>query len=471
MTTPYIGLVGLGTMGASLARNAARNGATVAVYNRTTEKTDAFVTAHGSEGKFLPCKTIADLLQTLPQPRAIILMVNAGKPVDDVITELLTTTHYPLTTDDILIDAGNSHFSDTERREKMLSEKNIHFIGMGVSGGEQGALLGPSMMLGGKTEAYERLRPLLSKMAAKDGSGGKCIALIGSGGSGHFVKMVHNGIEYGDMQLIAESYALLKNVLGLENAQIADTFESWNKKRELKSFLIEITAQIFRKRDDLGSGDLIDAIKDEAKQKGTGKWTTQSALDLGVSIPTMTAAVDARFMSSLKSLRVAAAATLGTLDTKNVKLSVNQVRDALLLSKICSYAQGLAMIAVASAEHSWSIDLAETCRVWKGGCIIRSTLLRTFEQAFAEQRDLKNLLLYPAITEQFRKRHQKWRKVVSSGALAGIPLPAMSASLAYFDVLRSAQLPQNLTQAQRDFFGAHTFERTDLEGVFHANWQ
>ncbi len=461
-----IGLIGLGTMGANIARNAARNGATVAVYNRTTEKTDTFIAAHGSEGKFLACKTTMELIAALPQPRSIILMVNAGAPVDAVIEELLPH----LSANDTIIDAGNSHFTDTERREKSLGDKGIHFIGMGVSGGEQGALLGPSMMPGGKHEAYDQLAPLFTKMAAKDGSGGKCITFVGSGGAGHFVKMVHNGIEYGDMQLIAESYYLLKNVLGLSNSQIADTFDTWNKKRELKSFLIEITAQIFRKRDDLSGKDLIDVIKDEAKQKGTGKWTTQAALDLGSTIPTMTAAVDARLMSSMKQLRMHSSDVIGQLETKTVKLSVNAIRDALILSKICSYAQGFALIAMASEQHNWGVNLAETCRIWKGGCIIRSALLKTFEAAYTEHKDLKNLILYPAITELFKARHAKWRKVVASASLSGIPVPAMSASLAYFDGLRNPSLPQNLTQAQRDFFGAHTYERVDKEGTFHTEW-
>ncbi len=466
----HIGLIGLGTMGANLARNAARNGAKVAVYNRTTEKTDAFIAAHGGEGTLIGCRTIDELLQNLPKPRSIVLMVNAGKAVDDVIAELLSATHSPVSTDDAIIDAGNSHFTDTERRILTLQKKGIQFLGMGVSGGEEGALLGPSMMPGGSREAFDRIEGLLRKMAAKDGSSGKCVSFIGSGAAGHFVKMVHNGIEYGDMQLIAETYHLMKSVLKLSNVEIAETFEGWNKSRELKSFLIEITAAIFRKKEDQGTGSLIDAIKDEAKQKGTGKWTTQSALDLGIAVPTMTAAVDARLMSSLKSLRMEAENAVGTLECKQPKLALGALKNALLLSKICSYAQGFALIAEASRIHGWNIDLAETCRIWKGGCIIRSALLKTFEEAFRSQPDLQNLLLSPAIIELFKTRHTKWRKVIASAALSGIPVPAMSASLAYFDSLRTARLPQNLTQAQRDFFGAHTFERLDQTGTFHAEW-
>ncbi len=461
----HIGVIGLGVMGGNLARNAARNGAAIAIYNRTTEKTDAFMRAHGTEGQFIACRTLEGLVSELPSPRTILLMVNAGIAVDAVLTELLPL----LQSGDTLIDGGNSHFADTERREKDLGSKGIAFLGIGVSGGEQGALWGPSIMPGGTKESYDRIAFLLTKMAAKDGAGGKCVTHVGAGGSGHFVKMVHNGIEYGDMQLIAEAYDLLRRVTGLSNAEIAVTFDTWNKKRELKSFLIEITAGIFRKADDLGKGDLIDMIKDEARQKGTGKWTTQSALDLGASIPTMTAAVDARLMSSMKALRTQTG-PLGTLETKKVKLSVNQIRDGLILSKICSYAQGLAMIALASREHNWGIDLAETCRIWKGGCIIRSALLKTFEETLRSEPGLPNLILAPMIAEIFVARHGKWRKVVAAGAQAGIPLPAMSASLAYFDGLRTARLPQNLTQAQRDFFGAHTYERTDKPGVFHTEW-
>ena len=463
----HLGLIGLGVMGANVARNAARNGATVAVYNRTTEKTDEFMRAHGTEGTFIACHTLAELVSTLPAPRSILLMVNAGAAVDAVIDELLPL----LSQNDAIIDGGNSLFADTERREKALAPKGILYLGMGVSGGEEGALLGPSMMPGGSPEAYARLEPLLKKMAAKDGSGGKCVSLLGQGGSGHFVKMVHNGIEYGDMQLIAETYHLMKSVLKLGNADIAETFQRWNRGKELKSFLIEITASIFLKKDDQGTpGDLIDMVKDEAKQKGTGKWTTQTAMDLGVSIPTITAAVDGRLMSSLKTLRTSAEAAVGPLELKNVKLTVRALKDALFLSKICSYAQGMAMITEAAKTHGWTVDLAEVCRIWKGGCIIRSTLLKEFETAFRTDPHLPNLILAPNILPMFQARHAKWRKVVSAAVLAGIPLPSMTASLSYFDGLRTARLPQNLTQAQRDFFGAHTYARTDRDGVFHSVW-
>lgn len=453
-------------MGANLARNAARNRAAVAVYNRTAEKTDAFIKAHGHEGKFTGCHTLEGLVAALPAPRSIILMVNAGSAVDAVTSELAPL----LDEGDSIIDAGNSHFSDTERRIVELQQKGIHFLGMGVSGGEEGALLGPSMMAGGSRETYDQLEPLFRKMAAKDGHGGTCVTYIGGGGSGHFVKMVHNGIEYGDMQLIAEAYHLLKSIVKLSNGELADVFSRWNRSRELKSFLIEITSDIFRRKDDVAVGDLIDAIKDEAKQKGTGKWTTQAALDEGVAIPTITAAVDARLMSSLKILRTDAEALVGTLELASPKLSEKAIKDALFLSKICSYAQGFAMIQATSDARRWNIDLSEVCRIWKGGCIIRSTLLKTFEEAFRSSPAPQNLLLDTGISELFRQRHRKWRKVISNAVNAGIPVPAFSASLSYFDSLRTARLPQNLTQAQRDYFGAHTYERTDRTGVFHTEW-
>ncbi|MDD5055347.1 MAG: NADP-dependent phosphogluconate dehydrogenase [Candidatus Peribacteraceae bacterium] len=464
----HIGLIGLGTMGANLARNAAHNGATVAVFNRTKEKTDAFMRAHGAEGKFIPCSTIEELINALPVPRSIILMVNAGKPVDDVIGSLLAPNTYHLSPQDAIIDAGNSHFSDTERRISDLRSKGIHFLGMGVSGGEEGALLGPSMMPGGSREAFDRLEPLLRKMAAKDGSGGKCVTYVGSGGAGHFVKMVHNGIEYGDMQLIAEAYHLMKSVLKMSNAEIADTFGTWNRSRELKSYLMEISVKIFRQKDAAGEGEMIDMIKGAARQKGTGKWTTQSALDLGVAIPTITAAVDARFMSAADTMRsIVAASPMGTFAIEPKKVSLRAIKDALLLSRIASYAQGFQLIAEASRVHDWSVDKAELCRIWKGGCIIRSSLLTMFEEGFRS--GLKTP--YPPLVELFVARHLKWRKVIAAATLSGIPLPAMSASLAWFDALRSTWLPQNLTQAQRDFFGAHGFERIDREGTFHEDWK
>ncbi len=483
--TTHIGLIGLGTMGANLARNAARNGATVSVYNRTGEKTDEFMKRYGHEGKFIATTTIDEFLASLPEQKIIVLMVNAGKPVDEVIENLtcaLTPSPSPEGRGEkdllpntyhlkpILIDAGNSHFTDSNRRENMLKEHGIHFLSMGVSGGEEGALLGPSMMPSGQEEAYNSVMPLLQKMAAKDGKKGKCVTYIGAGGSGHFVKMVHNGIEYGDMQLIAEAYHIMRSMLQMTNAEIGETFAKWNRTKELKSFLIEITAKICLQKDDITGDDLLDKIKDAAKQKGTGKWTTQSALDLGVAIPTITAAVDARGISSLFTLRQTLASHFSDLHLPPKSISLSALKDALFLAKICSYAQGYALIAEASREYGWNINLAEVSRIWRGGCIIRSHLLELFEDAFRSHNDLAHLFLSPSISSLFLKKHQKLRTVIARSVLTGIPLPAMSASLSYIDALRTAHLPQNLTQAQRDFFGAHTFERLDREGVFHAEW-
>ncbi len=462
----HIAVVGLSVMGANLARNAARNGATVSVFNRTTEKMEKFLSDFGSEGAFIGCKTHEELAASFKGTKTILLMVQAGAAVDDVIAEILPH----LSKGDILIDGGNSYFKDTERRAKELSAKGIRFVGMGVSGGEEGALNGPSMMPGGDKSAVEELLPLLTKMSASDGEGGKCIAYMGEGGAGHFVKMVHNGIEYGDMQLIAEAYHLLTYVSGLENEQLAKLFAEWNEGEDLQSFLIEITAQIFKKRE--GDAYLVDLILDSAGSKGTGKWTSQCALDLGVMIPTITAAVDARAMSAHKKERSAAFKALEpyklAVDTPD--LDSADVRFALFLSKICSYAQGLALIAAASKEYGWNLPFAEICRIWKGGCIIRSTLLGTFEKAFKKDPSLKNLLLDPSVIEEFKERHQVWRSVIAKGIAAGVPLPAMTASVSYFDGYFTENLPQNLIQAQRDLFGAHTFQRIDKEGTFHADW-
>jgi 6-phosphogluconate dehydrogenase len=462
-----LGVIGLSTMGANLARNAARKGATVAVYNRTTEKMKEFVAKHGSEGNFIACETIEELKKALKPPRPILLMVKAGKPVDEVIAEV--APH--LDKGDILIDGGNSHFLDTQRREQELSAKGLHFFGMGVSGGEEGALNGPSMMPGGDKKAYESMRELLQKMAAKDSSGGNCIAHMGPGGAGHFVKMVHNGIEYGDMQLIAEAYYLLSYGCGLTNEELAETFAEWNTGKDLQSFLIEITAQIFRKKDDETGKHLVDLIVDKAGQKGTGKWTTQAALDLGIAIPTITAAVDARIVSSLKDERMKASDMMEGFTVTAPHLHPDTIRDALFLSKICSYAQGFTLLKKASEEYGWNIPMKEVCRVWTGGCIIRSTLLSTFEEAFTKNPELPNLLTDPTIHGYFREKLKMLREVVAVSVSAGMPVPAMSASLAYFDSYFHDRLPQNLIQAQRDLFGAHTFERTDKEGMFHADWQ
>ena len=475
-----LGVIGLGTMGANLARNAARKGAKVALFNRTTEKMDAFMKEYGSEGNFVPCTTLEELVKNLKAPRAILLMVNAGKPVDEVIKALAPL----LSKKDIVIDAGNSHYLDSERREAVLKEKGIRYLGMGVSGGEEGALRGPSMMPGGDESAYEALEPLLKKMAADlpaeaprsgakadDGDGGKCVTYIGPSGSGHFVKMVHNGIEYADMQLIAEAYHLLSSLHpGLSNAELAATFEEWNQGEDLQSFLVEITAKIFRKKDSDSKNDLLDVISDAAKQKGTGKWVSQTALDLGIPIPTITAAVDARFMAAFKDERVKASKMTKGMKVETPKITPDDVRRALFLSKIAAYAQGLMLIQRAGKEYGWNLSLSELCRIWQGGCIIRSSLLGTFSESFRKNPDLPNLLLDEELFSKFREHHAAWRDVLKKGIGAGIPLPAMSASLSYFDSYFHERLPQNLTQAQRDFFGAHGYERLDKKGTFHTKW-
>jgi 6-phosphogluconate dehydrogenase len=463
MSRMTLGLIGLGTMGVNLARNAARNGATVAVYNRTAEKTDAFMKAHGSEGKFIPTKTIEGFAKMLNPPRSILLMVNAGEAVDAVIDELRSL----LSKGDAIIDGGNSHFSDTERREKNLAASGVRFLGMGVSGGAEGALRGPSMMPGGDEDAYKTMEPLLKKMAADDGAGGKCVSYLGPGGSGHFVKMVHNGIEYGVMQLIAEAYHLLNVAGGMKNAELASLFAEWNSDPILASFLLEITAKIFKTKDAETGKGLIDVILDSGSQKGTGKWTTEAALTLGVSIPTITAAVDARIQSAGKAFRIERAKQVKFSPGTAMKLSKEALKDAYLASVVNTYAQGFQLLSGASTEYKWNLNIPEICRIWRGGCIIRSGLLPLYQQAFSGDKDASLKLRATCEGEA----QSNWRNVVMTAVSTGIPVPAMGASLSYFDAYRSPWLPQNLTQAQRDFFGAHGFARIDREGVFHGNWK
>jgi len=470
MSGQAFGVVGLEVMGRNLALNVERNGYPIAVYNRTTEKTEHFlnVLAKGKNAK--GGKTPAEFVALLERPRRILLMVKAGKPVDAVIEELKPL----LQPEDILIDGGNSLFTDTERRVAYLKPTGIRFFGMGVSGGEEGALWGPSMMPGGDQESYKHLEPILTKVAAKSDDG-PCVTYIGSGGSGHFVKMVHNGIEYGDMQLIAEAYDLLKNVGGLTNAQLKQTFEKWNE-GELKSFLIEITAKVIDFKDPDGTGkDLVDLILDKAGQKGTGKWTTQCALDLGVPVPTITAAVDARGISSLKEERKAASTQLA--GPKPAKLSggelqqfIDDVRAALYCSKICSYAQGMAMLGAADKEYKFGLHLGEIARIWKAGCIIRAVFLDEITKIYREAPGTANLLIAGRFKEATSTRQEAWRRTLSTAIKNGVATPAFSSSLAYYDSYRRERGPANLIQAQRDFFGAHTYERIDKPGTFHTEW-
>ncbi len=468
MSQQQFGLIGLAVMGENLALNVERNGFSVAVYNRTADKTETFMQTRAQGRNFQATYSPEELIASLERPRRILIMVKAGTPVDAVIEQLKPM----LEPGDILIDGGNSLYEDTVRRTLDLEAQGLRFIGMGVSGGEEGALNGPSLMPGGTEEAYAELAPILTKIAAQVDDG-PCVTYVGPGGAGHYVKMVHNGIEYGDMQLIAEAYDLLRNVLGLGHTQLHEIFSEWNQTDELNSFLIEITAQIFRYVDPETHQPLVELILDSAGQKGTGRWTVISALELGVPIPTITAAVNARIASSYKAERVAASQVLaGPTATfeGDVQDFVQKVRDALYCSKICSYAQGMALMSKASQEYGFNLNLSEISRIWKGGCIIRAGFLDKIKSAFAEQPDLPNLLLAPEFKQTILDRQGAWRDVMMVAAQFGIPVPAFSASLDYFDTYRRDRLPQNLTQAQRDLFGAHTYERVDKEGVFHTEW-
>ncbi|MEB3164397.1 MAG: NADP-dependent phosphogluconate dehydrogenase [Prochlorothrix sp.] len=468
MAKQNFGLIGLAVMGENLALNVERNGFAVSVYNRSTDKVDAFINGRAQGKNFFGAHSIEEFVESLERPRRILVMVKAGAPVDAVIEQLKPL----LDEGDMIIDGGNSLYTDTERRVQDLESRGLRFIGMGVSGGEEGALNGPSMMPGGTEAAYREIEPIVTKIAAQVDDG-PCVTYIGSGGSGHYVKMVHNGIEYGDMQLIAEAYDLLQTVAGLDHNQLHQVFSEWNQTEELNSFLIEITADIFKKLDPSTGGPLVELIRDSAGQKGTGRWTVISALELGISVPTITAAVNARIMSGLKDERVAAAQQISgpaLTYSGDVATFVNQVRDALYCSKICSYAQGMALIAAAGKEFNYGLNLGETARIWKGGCIIRAGFLNKIKKAYDENPDLPNLLLAPEFKQTILDRQGAWREVVATAAQFGIAVPAFSASLDYFDSYRRDRLPQNLTQAQRDYFGAHTYERLDQAGTFHTEW-
>ena len=457
-------------MGENLALNIARNGYPIAVFNRDPAKVDKFL-SRAEDKQVIGTYSIQDFVNSLETPRKIILLVKAGSPVDDVINQL--KPH--LSPGDIIIDGGNSWFKDTQRREKELKAEGFNFIGSGVSGGESGALWGPSLMPGGDRQAYENIRPIWEAIAAKVDDG-PCVTYVGPDGAGHFVKMVHNGIEYGDMQLIAEAYDILRNVLGCGAAELADIFGRWNE-GTLKSFLIEITAKIFTVTDEETGRPLVDLILDQAGQKGTGKWTSQTALELGIVIPTMQAAVDARTLSGLKDERVEASRQLpGPAQggyTGDREAMINAVHDALYASKICSYAQGMNLIRRGSEEYNWNIDLGELSRIWKGGCIIRAQFLDKIKQAYQRRADLPNLLLDEDFKAWVLEAQPRWRQAVTAAQSLGIPAAAMSASLAYFDTYRTASLPLNLTQAQRDFFGSHTYKRTDKPdaGFIHTEWE
>jgi len=462
-----IGLIGLAVMGQNLALNMERNGFGVVVYNRTGSTTTAFIEGPASGKNITATYTLQDLFASLKKPHVIIIMVKAGAPVDEVIAQMEPY----LEPDDLIVDGGNSHFQDTDRRSKEMEAKAIHYMGVGISGGEEGALWGPSIMPGGPREAYNHVEPILKSIAANVNNE-PCVTYLGPRGSGHFVKMVHNAIEYGDMQLIAEAYDILHRGLGLSDEELHKVFARWNK-GPLSSYLIEITANIFTYMDDKTKRPLVEIILDQAEQKGTGRWTIEAALEMGVPVPTLNASVEARILSACKSERMEAA-KLFALPVRTYKDSrdafVNEVGDALYVSKICSYAQGMALLRRASQEYNYNLDCSEIARIWRGGCIIRARFLDDVRVALKENPNLSNLLIAPFFREEVLSRYTAWQRVVKTSIELGIPTPGMSASLAYFDSYRSLRLPANLIQAQRDYFGAHTYRRVDQEGIFHTKW-
>jgi 6-phosphogluconate dehydrogenase len=463
-----IGLIGLAVMGENLALNMESKGFSVAVFNRTTEVTEKFASGRGEGKNIQPTRTVEEFVGAVKKPRKAMIMVKAGAPVDAVIGQLAPL----LEKGDIIIDGGNSLFTDTQRRGKELENRGIHFVGCGVSGGEEGALKGPSLMPGGSRESWEMIAPIFRKIAAQV-DGEPCCRYMGPDGAGHYVKMVHNGIEYGDIQLICEAYAIVKDIVEMDAAQLAETFAEWNN-GELDSYLIEITSQIFRKIDPETGNPLVDMILDKAGQKGTGIWTLQSAIRQSVVISTINAAVEARVISSRKEERVAASKILPQPKARKFKGDrtrlVNAVRDALYASKIVSYAQGMELLHAASSEYKWNLNLSDIATIWRGGCIIRAKFLNRIVEAYRRDAALHNLLLDRYFTRIIRKAQRNWRVAVSTAIKHGVAVPAFSASLAYFDSYRSARLPANLLQAQRDFFGAHTYERIDKPGVFHTEW-
>ena len=468
MTTATIGLIGLAVMGQNLVLNMERNGYTVAVFNRTTAVTEEFVAAHPGK-KLVPARTLEEFVASLETPRRILIMVKAGTAVDAVIDGLVPL----LDKGDLIMDGGNSFYADTDRRSQALALQGFNYMGVGVSGGEEGALWGPSIMPGGTPEAWALVADTLQAIAAKAPEDGKpCVAYLGPRSAGHYVKMVHNGIEYGDMQLIAEAYNILKQALGLEAAELAAIFDEWNK-GELDSYLISITAQIFRRIDDLTGKPLVDLVLDTAQQKGTGKWTSQDSFNIGAPMPTINTAVVERIISGMKGERMTASAVLPGPDIAyegSKQVLIDAVRHALYASKISAYAQGMAMLRIASHDYGYNLNLGEVASLWRAGCIIRARFLNRITEAFTRNPDLPNLLLDESFNQSVQERLPAWRFVVRTAVGMGIPAPAFSASLAYYDSYRSARLPANLIQAQRDYFGAHTYERTDMEGSFHSEW-
>ena len=468
MDKPQIGVVGMAVMGKNLALNIESRGNTVAIFNRTGSKTKAVVEEHPDK-KLVPSYKIEDFVASLEKPRRIIMMVKAGAGTDAVIKELLPL----LDKGDVLIDGGNTFFEDTMRRSAELDKSGINFIGMGVSGGELGALHGPSLMPGGQKEAYDLVAPILEAISAKAEDGAPCVTYIGPNGAGHYVKMVHNGIEYGDMELIAESYNLMRNLLGLDVKEMADIFSEWNK-GELDSYLIDITAAILCRKDDLGSDKpIVDMILDRAGNKGTGKWSSQSALELGVPQSVITESVYARYISAMKQERVEASKVLPK-PVANVsvdkKEAIEMIRKALYFSKLMSYAQGFEQLRFASEKYDWKLQYGDLAKIWRAGCIIRARFLQNITDAYNKKLDLQNLLLDDYFLNIAKNYQESVRDLVGVAVKAGVPVPGFSAAISYYDSYRSAVLPANLTQAQRDYFGAHTYERTDRDGIYHYSW-
>ena len=463
--TAQIGVTGLGVMGRNLARNFARHGYTVALHNRTASRVTDIIKQFGDEGEFVPTQTAEEFVQALERPRRLVIMVNAGPATDAVIDEFAPL----LEAGDMIIDGGNAHFKDTRRREAAVREQGLHFVGMGVSGGEEGALNGPSIMPGGSAESYRSLGPMLEDISAH-GDGAPCCTHIGPDGAGHFVKMVHNGIEYADMQLIAEAYDLLRHGVGFEPAQIAETFRTWNTGR-LDSYLIEITAEVLAHTDAATSKPFVDVVLDQAEQKGTGRWTVQDALDLGVPVSGIAEAVFARSLSGHPDLRQAARGLPGPARTPSQAAEfADQIEQALYASKLVSYAQGWNMMDAGGREYDWDLDLGQIATIWRGGCIIRAAFLDRIRAAYASQAELPTLLADDEFGKELAAAQDAWRHVVATAVRLGIPVPGFSAALSYYDALRAERLPAALVQGLRDFFGAHTYRRTDRDGTFHTLW-
>ncbi len=468
MAKADIGIVGMSTMGSNLALNVERNGYVVAVFNRTAQRTKQFVDTRARDKNIMPAYSLEEFVELLKVPKRILLMVKAGKPVDDFIQKLVPL----LEKGSIIIDGGNSHYMDTERRCKLLEDKGIRFLGAGISGGEKGALYGPSIMVGGSHEAYDEIAELLDVISART-EDGSCCAYLGKGGAGHFVKMTHNGIEYAIMQIISEAYDLLRTVAGMEVSEIQQIFEQWNEGR-LNSFLMEITAKLLRKIDDETGKPLVELILDKAGSKGTGKWTVQSALDLGVAVPSIVASVNARILSDYKEQRVKLVKKYGEFLRKigvDRYIFRNVLEEAVYVAALVAYAQGLHLISVASVNFGYNTNISEVVRIWKGGCIIRSTVLNLLRKAYLSDPTLEHLFFYPEFMNEVKKGVDSLKDVIITAVNAGIPLPVMGETLFYIYSLLRERLPANVIQAQRDFFGAHTFQRVDKEGIFHEEWE